>query len=74
MSATAEPIAMEEVEKKWVKPKEGAKFIDYSEVTMAGWRWKGTGPAYTKKGRAIRYWLPTLDRFLRENLRGGGAS
>lgn len=41
-----------------------AEFIGASPKTLPRWRWAGTGPAYLKVGRSIRYRRSDLEAWL----------
>ncbi|MCE7006723.1 helix-turn-helix domain-containing protein [Kibdelosporangium philippinense] len=58
--ATAEPL--------WTSA-DLATFLQVSEATLKDWRHKGTGPAYKRMGKHVRYvrtaveaWLEEIDR------------
>lgn len=44
---------------------EAADFLGISPDTMPRWRWAGTGPAYLKVGRSVRYRLSDLEDYLK---------
>ena len=44
---------------------ESAKYVGYSAAYLRVARRKGTGPAYIRVGRSIRYRLEDLDAWLR---------
>jgi hypothetical protein len=44
---------------------EVATYLDRSEQTLANWRWLGTGPRYTGKGRGLRYDWADVDAWLK---------
>ena len=48
--------------------KEAATFLKVSVITLAKWRGKKSGPAYTRTGRTIKYTREALEDFLRKNL------
>lgn len=41
-----------------------AEFLGVSPTTLPRWRWAGTGPAYLKVGRSIRYRRSDLEKWL----------
>ena len=47
-----------------VDPPEAAGILKAPEATLAQWRYKGTGPAYYRVGRHIRYARSDLDAYL----------
>ena len=60
---------------KLLYPAEAARMLSVSVAWLARQRWKGTGPAYVRiggpRGRAIRYRLSDLIRWIRENAVNG---
>lgn len=48
--------------------KEAASFLKVSVVTLAKWRQKESGPAYTRTGRTIEYTREALEDYLRKNV------
>ena len=49
-------------------PKEAAAFLKVSVITLAKWRGKKSGPAYTRTGRTIKYTREALEDYLRKNV------
>ena len=47
-------------------PPEAAEFLSVSLSCLAKWRCYGTGPAYCRAGRSIRYRVVDLERWLRD--------
>lgn len=47
---------------------QAAKLLNISERTLQAWRLRGTGPAYVKAGRAIRYRQSDLLEWANENV------
>jgi hypothetical protein len=45
-------------------PDETAAYLRLPVRQLAQWRYLGIGPAYTKVGRAVRYWQSDLDAWL----------
>jgi excisionase family DNA binding protein len=54
-------------------PTEAATYLNYPEETLRRWRSVGTGPAYVKAGRHIRYRRASLDRWVEQREREGMA-
>lgn len=54
--------------------REVAQILRVPEATLRYWIHKGTGPTHLKIGRHIRYPRPALQRWMREQRRGGGHS
>ena len=51
-----------------IAEKEAASFLKVSVVTLAKWRQKESGPAYTRTGRTIKYTREALECYLRKNV------
>ena len=47
-----------------IRERDAARYIDFSDTWMRQARMRGTGPAYIRIGRTIRYRLSDLDAFL----------
>jgi excisionase family DNA binding protein len=60
---------------KMIEPPLLADELEVPEATLAQWRYKGTGPAYVKVGRHVRYRREDVDTWLAEHTTrpGGGA-
>lgn len=52
---------------KWLGAVEAAEHMGFASKTLANWRAQGIGPAFRKIGRAIRYDVEELDRFIDTN-------
>lgn len=48
--------------------RQAAKYLGLSMSTLNKWRCYGFGPKYLKLGRAVRYRLDELDRYLEARL------
>lgn len=46
-----------------------AEYLGLKETTLEAWRCKGGGPVFIKMGKAVRYRLEDLDRFLNARAR-----
>lgn len=46
-----------------------ADFLSVSYQTLTAWRTQGSGPAYIKVGRSIRYLLVDIESWLTDNRR-----
>lgn len=56
-------------------PEDAARYLDIKPHTLAVWRWKGTGPAFIRVGRRIRYRQADLDAWLAQHtVPTGGAA
>lgn len=51
---------------RWVDEKEVSKITRIAIQTLRNWRFQGTGPAYSKVGRAVRYRLDDVINFMEE--------
>lgn len=55
-------------ENKFLTPDELAERWDFSKFTLAGWRRRGVGPNFIKRGyRKILYCLADIEKFEKEN-------
>lgn len=55
---------------KWphaVTDREAAKVLGLSVATLRAWRLRRRGPRYLRFGRAVRYLIADLDRFIESN-------
>ena len=52
----------------YFKPRDAALYLSSSTSTLAKLRLKGTGPPFTRIGRAIRYRRTDLDEFMASGL------
>jgi hypothetical protein len=43
-----------------------AEYLGLCVSTLRTWRWRGTGPRYLKFGRAVRYSLTDLRKYVEE--------
>lgn len=50
-------------------PAELAERLHASPATLAGWRYKGTGPKFIKAGRMVLYRVADVDAWLTEKTR-----
>ncbi len=51
------------------KTEPAAVYIGVKKSTMEAWRCRGGGPAFVKMGRAVRYRISDLDKFLEDRAR-----
>ena len=51
---------------RWVDEKRVAEVMGIAIQTLRNWRFQGTGPAYSKVGRAVRYRLDDVIHFMEE--------
>lgn len=57
-------MAHETTPKRVITEREAAAFTGVSQAALRLWRRESRGPAYVRFGRAIRYRVDDLDRFL----------
>lgn len=50
-----------------VNTQTAADYLGLRPVTLEAWRTRGGGPEYVRLGRAIRYDMAALDRFIEAN-------
>lgn len=55
---------MENLQSVLLDNEAAARFLGVSETTLPRWRWAGTGPAYLKVGRSVRYRRADLEAYL----------
>ena len=55
---------MEKGQDRYVNDIEAAKLLSASPQTLRNWRFLGKGPAYSKRGRMIRYRVQDLLDFM----------
>jgi hypothetical protein len=51
-----------------------AELLQVPEHTLAQWRWRGTGPAFIRVGRYVRYDLADVQRWLAQRKTTAGAA
>jgi len=49
--------------KKYLRPEDLAQRWAMTTKTLAGWRYRGTGPAYIKIGGLVRYAVADLETY-----------
>jgi hypothetical protein len=49
---------------RYVTAAEASTIVGYKPQTLANWRFRGVGPAYTKRGTSIRYKVSDLLAFM----------
>ncbi len=49
--------------KNYLTEAEAAEYLELKKGTLANWRAKGVGPAYSRLGRAVRYSPEDLEKF-----------
>ncbi len=61
-------------QRKYLTPAQASDYLSVAVPTLKKWRRLGTGPAYYKKGRLVRYPIPNLDSWVEESVSRGGKS
>ena len=51
---------------RWIDEKQVAELTGIAVQTLRNWRFQRTGPCYSKIGRAVRYRLDDVVRFMEE--------
>jgi len=51
-------------QQEFVNDRQAARIIDASPQTLRNWRHLGKGPAYSKRGRMVRYRVADLLAFM----------
>jgi hypothetical protein len=54
-------------EKSLASPTDLSEYLGVPPRTLQQWRWRKTGPRWTKVGRRVRYRWDDVDRWLNEN-------
>lgn len=54
-------------------PKELGAYLGVPETTLSQWRWRGTGPRWSKVGRHVRYRWSDVEEWLDAH-QGGAAA
>jgi len=49
---------------RWLAPKEAAAYLSVTEDCLQAWRSARKGPAWSKRGKIVRYDVNDLDAFL----------
>lgn len=60
----AEAVAAAVAQPAWLTPAEAAAVLAVPAATLAQWRYRGQGPAYSKVGSIVRYRRDALDTWL----------
>jgi len=55
---------MEQVRNQYINDVQAAKILSSSPQTLRNWRHLGRGPAYSKRGRMVRYRVQDLLDFM----------
>jgi len=55
-----------EDQERYINDVEAAKLLSASPQTLRNWRHIGRGPAYSKRGRMVRYRVQDLLNFMKE--------
>ncbi len=54
---------------QFLKRQEAADFLNIKRSTLAAWATRGGGPAFVKFGRAVRYRISDLEKFIESRVR-----
>lgn len=54
---------------QFLKRPEAASFLNLKQSTLEAWAVRGGGPAFVKFGRAVRYRLSDLEKFIEAQTR-----
>lgn len=57
------------IAKRIYTTEEAAEYLGLSRATLEAWRFRGSGPAFLKMGKAVRYRLDQLDAFEESRVR-----
>ncbi|QOR71960.1 helix-turn-helix domain-containing protein [Ruania alkalisoli] len=52
----------------WLTPAELGDYLGVSRQTLANWRSSGTGPAFAKRGKVVRYRQSDADAWLESTI------
>jgi excisionase family DNA binding protein len=58
---------MNEQQTRALTDREAAKLLGLSVATLRAWRLRRRGPRYLRFGRAVRYLVADIDRFIEAN-------
>lgn len=64
VGGTTYRVAMTDLEQHWFTTKEAAEYIRSTPDSLKAMRSRGTGPAFARNGRIVRYTREALDAFL----------
>jgi predicted DNA-binding transcriptional regulator AlpA len=59
---------------EWLTTESLGDMLNIPLATIRHWRYVGTGPAYVKLGRAVRYSKAVVERWIADRSRGGELS
>lgn len=63
--SSGEPVAADDSDgARWLTGAEAARRLRLSPSTLANWRAAGTGPAFCRIGRAVRYDAAEIEQFV----------
>ena len=62
--ATLNKISNDRSQAEWLTPASAAKYLDSTPKALESWRRHGTGPAFSRVGRIVRYRKADIDQWL----------
>ena len=54
---------------EFLNRKQAAEFLNLKKCTLEAWAIRGGGPAFVKFGRAVRYRISDLEKYIQEQTR-----
>jgi excisionase family DNA binding protein len=60
---------METKQNQLLTTKQAAEILNLKKCTLEAWRHRGGGPSYARLGRAVRYRLSDLEKFIQAQVR-----
>ncbi len=73
-AARSGAVLSSEAKPEWLTTEALSELLGIPLATIRHWRYVGTGPAYVKLGRAVRYSRAVVERWISERARGGDLS
>jgi excisionase family DNA binding protein len=57
------------METQFLKRQQAAEYLNVKRSTLEAWATRGGGPAFIKLGRAVRYRISDLEKFIESRIR-----
>lgn len=57
------------MESQFLKRQQAAEYLNVKRSTLEAWATRGGGPAFVKLGRAVRYRISDLEKFIESRIR-----
>jgi len=57
------------METQFLKRQQAAEYLNVKRSTLEAWATRGGGPAFVKLGRAVRYRISDLEKFIESRIR-----